>query len=487
MPLATSRRVGLIGALPVLALFAVSPTAAQSFPSFDVVWEQTFNGNLYSVAFAPDGAHVGAGGKTAGSGRVYIWRTADGLNTLTGTLGADVNAVTFSPDGAALIAAHAGASCQPNGGCGGFGNELSRWGAPSGSLLSRQAYPQAYVSLAVSPDGQVFAVGNYYAPLDYNAVRFHHPTTLDSVGFLPAITAAEVAYSPDGAQLVTGGFENLQYTADARVWDVATGALLRELPHRQESQPYMDEYPDAVAYSPDGRFIATGGWRDFGTTVIQWDAATGTVVRRFDARTEPGLDCGSFGLGTHVAFSANGRYLVGATSCEPEDNRTDLVVRFWDVETGELVRSYGMPGFYAVRGMRDFALSPAQNRMAFVYTSGTHTTTIVVAATDLDLAGGTTTAGEPGMEPGGFALSAARPNPTGGRASLTLTLTRAQRVSAVAYDPLGRRIADLFEGEVGAGSPLSLAFDGAGRTAGTYVIRVTGETFTAARRVIVAR
>jgi len=146
-----------------------------------------------------------------------------------------------------------------------------------------------------------------------------------------------------------------------------------------------------------------------------------------------------------------------------------------------------MPGFYAVRGMRDFALSPTQSRMALVYTSGSGTATIVVAATDLELAEGTTTAGEPGMEPGGFALSAPRPNPTEGRTMLTLSVAQAQRVSAAAYDALGRRVAVLFDGPIGADASQPLEFYSAGHPTGVYAIRVAGETFMATHRVVVAR
>jgi WD40 repeat protein len=377
----------LLRPLAVLLLtVAAAPSAsAQPFPPFDVVWQQQIDASFNDVVFSPDGQYVGAGANRFGSGRVYIWE-ADGTPTFETTFGADVNAVVFTPDGSALIAAHAGGFCIPNGGCGGFGNALSRWGSPGGGLQANIPFPQAYLSMEFTPDGQSFVGGNNYAQQPFNAVRFHDPVTLDSLDFVPALTAPDIAFSPDGSRLVTGGFENLQYDGAALVWDLATKTVVRELPHNALSV-FQLEFPESVAYAPDGALIATGGFGSFQPTVKVWDAGTGALVYDFDVRTEPPADCGSFGLGSYVAFSPNGRYLAAATSCEP-NNHTDLVVRFWEVATGELAAAYEMAGYFAVRGMSGFALSPTDNRLAFTFTSSKRSSDIVVARTELDLVGG---------------------------------------------------------------------------------------------------
>lgn len=465
-----------------LVLGLAAPAAAQSFPPFDVDWQETNAASFNSVAFSPDGSLVGAGANFYDTGRLLVHNSADGSGGFTRDFGADINAVVFTPDGTGLIAAHAGGSCQPNGGCGGFGNLLSRWSVASGTLVTSRPFPQAYLSMVFSPDGQTIAGGNRFAQAPYNAVRFHAPTTLDSVGFLPAVTASEVAFSPDGTRLVTGGFESLQYTGDARVWDTATGALLLELPHRAESRPYRDEFPDAVAYSPDGQFIVTGGWGSPGTTVIVWRASDGSLVHRFDARS-PGRDCGSYGLGTHVAVSPNGRYVAGATSCEPS-GRADLIVRFWDIATGELMRTYGMAGFPGVRGMSDFALSPTENQMAFTFASGTRTSALVVASTDLNLTRNVV-AGEAGPPADPLQLSAPAPSPAADRTTLTLAVSEVQHVTVTLYDALGRQVEVLSDGIVSPGTPTVLAVEAARLSPGVYVVRAAGTTGAATRRMLV--
>ncbi|MDX1532442.1 MAG: FG-GAP-like repeat-containing protein, partial [Rhodothermales bacterium] len=84
------------------------------------------------------------------------------------------------------------------------------------------------------------------------------------------------------------------------------------------------------------------------------------------------------------------------------------------------------------------------------------------------------------------ALQTPHPNPARGRSRFTLTLAEAQAVTIAVFDGLGRRVAVLHEGPLPAGEH-ALALDGAGLPAGAYVVRATGETFTAARRVTLLR
>ncbi len=98
-------------------------------------------------------------------------------------------------------------------------------------------------------------------------------------------------------------------------------------------------------------------------------------------------------------------------------------------------------------------------------------------------------AGEPGA-PGTEAtisLSVPAPNPASGRTELLLHVERAQEVRAVVYDALGRSVRTIEVGRVAAGEARSVEVDAAGLPAGVYVVRVTGETFTASQRLTVVR
>lgn len=84
----------------------------------------------------------------------------------------------------------------------------------------------------------------------------------------------------------------------------------------------------------------------------------------------------------------------------------------------------------------------------------------------------------------GFSLSAPTPNPTADTSTMRLSVNETQQVSATVLDVTGRVITRVFDGVVPNGSFVTLSLDGAMLPAGTYLMRVTGETFTATRQVV---
>jgi WD40 repeat protein len=109
-----------------------------------------------------------------------------------------------------------------------------------------------------------------------------------------------IAFSPDGRRLATGGDENT-----VKIWDVPSGRELHTLRGHK-----ADVY--AVAFSPDGgRWIASAG-ED--STVKVWDGGTGKLVRSFR---------GHEALVGSVAFSPDGRRLYSASR--------DHTVKAWDL------------------------------------------------------------------------------------------------------------------------------------------------------------
>lgn len=130
------------------------------------------------------------------------------------------------------------------------------------------------------------------------AARFGEVSSKDS-----GISA--VAYSPDGRILATGEASWI------RLWDVAKGAELRRL----EKIPF-GVY--SLAFSPDGRWLASGG---FDRIVRLWEVATGKEVRQCE---------GHRGSVEWVAFSPDGKQVVSTGK--------DQTIRIWDATTGKSIR-----------------------------------------------------------------------------------------------------------------------------------------------------
>ncbi len=116
--------------------------------------------------------------------------------------------------------------------------------------------------------------------------------------------ANAVAVSPDGKQIASG------LGADILLWDAASGSLLRTLAgHRRNI--------GALAYSPDGATLASGGWDG---DVILWNAKSGDKLRTLQGhkRDVAGL-----------AWSPDGKRLASTGS---GDNQ----VLLWNPATGEV-------------------------------------------------------------------------------------------------------------------------------------------------------
>jgi WD40 repeat protein/serine/threonine protein kinase len=119
--------------------------------------------------------------------------------------------------------------------------------------------------------------------------RWYHAEPYTELPWTDQVNVA-VAFSPDGRYLAVGGADNTRGTL--RLWDAPTGKKVRTLHgHRSTVQ--------AVAFSPDSRRLASGS-RD--GTVRLWDPATGRELQRYRADH----------LVTSVEFSPDGRLLLTA-------------------------------------------------------------------------------------------------------------------------------------------------------------------------------
>ncbi|NLS93318.1 MAG: protein kinase [Planctomycetaceae bacterium] len=114
-----------------------------------------------------------------------------------------------------------------------------------------------------------------------------------------------VAFSPDGKLIATGGGSDW----NLKLWDGTTGKKLAELGGHKSHICCVD-------FSSDGRWLLTAGGRD--GTAILWDVAARKAKRVFEGHTD-----GVVG----ARFLSDGRRLVTAGK--------DMSIRIWEAETGE--------------------------------------------------------------------------------------------------------------------------------------------------------
>src|SRR5580704_3477011 len=82
----------------------------------------------------------------------------------------------------------------------------------------------------------------------------------------PDVTFTSVAFSPDGARVLTGSDNKT-----SRLWDAATGKEIRAFKGHKHDVT-------SVAFSRDGARVLTGSLDE---TARLWDAATGRELRAF--------------------------------------------------------------------------------------------------------------------------------------------------------------------------------------------------------------
>jgi eukaryotic-like serine/threonine-protein kinase len=255
---------------------------------------------VVGVVFSPDGRSLASasssvdvileGRQEQNKGEVKVWDLATGKDTtLSGHVGG-VLSVAYSPEGQRLAS-------------GGLDRTAKVWDAATGKLLhSLEGHGGTVSAVAFGQDVRRLATA-----CSDGKVRIWNLETARAVRTFagPIAGTRHAALSPD-----------LRYVAALQggtgvIWDLNT-AQVRELHSRQH-------VATAVAFSPDGRRLATTGMEK---TVKVWETSTGQEL--FTLR-------GHAGIVHSAAFSPDGQRLAsGALGPDPRPGKPVGEIRLWD-------------------------------------------------------------------------------------------------------------------------------------------------------------
>ena len=229
-----------------------------------------------SVAFSPDGQMLAYNGMPDHTISLRDVQSGQLLKILTGHTDI-VNSVRFSPDSSVLAS-------------GGWDGSIRLWDVATGQLQKTiRGHEKGVPSIVYSQDSSTFISGSWD-----NTIRIWDVDTGKPLRTITAnITELEnegvnaLSLSPDGQTIASATDEPV-----IRLWDVHTGELKDSLVGHTDTVA-------AVAFSPSGTLFASSGDID---TLHLWDVETGKLLNTFKEPTRSSV--------LSVAFSPDGRILA---------------------------------------------------------------------------------------------------------------------------------------------------------------------------------
>jgi WD40 repeat protein len=232
--------------------------------------------SLDNLVFSPDGKMLVGGQSIQDKGKPNLirkWDTATG-NELPSLPGHErqIEGLAFSEDGRQLVSV--GVEGQET-------RTVCRWDLAAGHKLNEFSVPSRYVSLAAN--STILAYHGADAKTHVlDAVTQRKRCTIEAAGWK--------LFAPGGTMLAIGGYEGM-----IRLWDTATVKVIRQFQAHAELRTRLKKF------SPDGKLLATVDEHSNGVRL--WNIGTGREIPTL-AGHQDSVDA--------LAYSPDGKMLASA-------------------------------------------------------------------------------------------------------------------------------------------------------------------------------
>ena len=279
------------------------------------------SGGHVPITLSRDGSWLAVSGDHS----VSIWDASTGFDLLVLPYGWYINGADFSPDGKLFAA-------------GGYSTTLKIWdlSLPSERLTIMAHNGNRVGDVAFSPDGTQLVTESLS---DGKVKLWDVYTGKDILTIIDSDICCTTAFSPNGLQLAIGSNKG-----NTKIRDARTGKLLAQLSGHTDSVI-------KTLFSPDGTHIITGSYDG---TVKIWDATKSKVLVIIIVSPDGSLN--------DIALSPDGKLL--ATSSADYYGRAQVTI--WDAITGKLIclLGYDSNNIFSPFGL---AFSPDGKRLAVGY------------------------------------------------------------------------------------------------------------------------